>query len=59
MLLETITIVGKKGRLIINLKDLADWKAKGYKLESEVEEDLTQDVQSEEEPKSKKFNKKG
>jgi len=36
---NTVRIVGKKGRLIVNEVDLPDWQKKGYRLESEVAEE--------------------
>jgi hypothetical protein len=35
MNLPTIEIVGPKGSLTINQSDLADWRAKGYRLAGE------------------------
>ena len=30
---ETTKVFGKKGELVINVCDLAEWKARGYKTE--------------------------
>lgn len=48
MILPTVEVVGKEGRIVINQTDLERYKAMGYKT---VEEDL---AEKEEVPKKKK-----